>query len=87
MTFDDLKKMLLKKSNILSDEAKKRLDVEIKKAKIAYENNIDLFQELMENKEKLSNRYVIPFLLGLTKSLDTSKPIELKQARCGAGGK
>lgn len=87
MTFDDLKKMLLEKSKDLSDEVKKRLTVELSKAKIAYDNKIDLVQELTANKEKISNRYVIPFLLGLTKSLDVSKPVELKQARCGAGGK
>lgn len=87
MIYDDFKKLLLEKHNILSEEEKKRFDVELRKAKIAYDNKIDLLQELTANKDKISNRYVIPFLLGLTNSLDISKPVELKQAKLGAGGK
>ncbi len=60
---------------------------EIYRAKIAYDNDINLFDYLKTNKEKISHRYVIPFLLGITKEVKTELPFELKQAKNGDGGK
>ena len=68
-------------------ELNKRYEKELEKAKIAYDNNINLFNELNEKKDKINKRYVIPFLIGLTDSVDLSKPIEIKQAKPGDGGK
>lgn len=85
MNFEELKKICDEKIKNYP-QYEKLYKTEISKAKIAYENGINLVQDLTTNKEKISNRYIIPFFLGLTKSLDASKPIELKQANFGSGG-
>jgi hypothetical protein len=82
MDYVELKKFCIKE---VADhpEMKDRLGKELYRAKIAYDNKIDLVDELTKNKEKINNRYVIPFLLGLTKEVDLMKPIELKQTKGG----
>ena len=58
---------------------------EISAAKRYYENDRNLHQELIDKKDKLNNRYIIPFLLGLTKEVNGKKP-ELIQVKNGASG-
>lgn len=85
MTFNELK--------IFCDEEIKkypdyneRYQKEIEKAKLAYENNINLVEELKKKQYSLSKRYVIPFLLALTNEVKMDLPVELKQAKPGDGG-
>jgi hypothetical protein len=61
------------------DKISKRLKLELYRAKIAYEENFDVYEDLVKNKGKISNRYIIPYLLDFTDSIDLSKKIELKQ--------
>jgi len=89
MIFEDFKKMLNEKAleKGITEEEKGRLKKEIHKASIAYDNGIDVFSMLKEADKKPSNRYVIPYLLDLTDTIDMSKPLEIKQAKKGSGGK
>lgn len=86
MNFNELKKKSLEwlKNN---PEYKLRLTEELAKAKIAYDNDIDLVDELKKLKEEdnLSDGYLLPAVLGLTE-LTELKPIELKQVKNGDGG-
>ncbi|MDR0676119.1 MAG: hypothetical protein LBF97_03650, partial [Elusimicrobiota bacterium] len=84
MNYEELKEYCLKKIKKFPN-LKQRLGQELYRAKIAYENGIDLVEDLIYNKDKIKNG-VIPFLLGLIKSVDLSIPIELKQARAGGAG-
>lgn len=84
MNLEELKKICDEKIKEFPQHEKK-YKTEISKAKIAYENNIDLYEDLVKNKEKISKRYIIPFLLGLTNEV-INIPIELKQAKIGSGG-
>ncbi len=56
---------------------------EISAAKRYYDNDRNLYQELIEKKETLSKRYIIPFLLDLTTEVNGLKP-ELIQVKAGA---
>lgn len=84
MNFEELKKTCDDKIKGFP-QYEKKYKTEISKAKIAYENNIDLYEDFVKNKEKISNRYIIPFLLGFTNKV-IDMPIELKQAKVGSGG-
>lgn len=84
MNLEELKKTCDEKIKEFPQHEKK-YKTEISKAKIAYENNIDLYEDLVKNKEKISKRYIIPFLLGFTNKV-IDRPIELKQAKIGSGG-
>lgn len=84
MNLEELKKICDEKIKEFPQHEKK-YKTEISKAKIAYENNIDLYEDLVKNKGKISKRYIIPFLLGLTNEV-IDRPIELKQAKIGSGG-
>lgn len=66
---------------------KNRLIKELSRAKIAYDNGINLVDELNKLKEEnnLCEGYLIPAILGL-EELTELKPIELKQVKPGASG-
>lgn len=66
-------------------EHEKKYKKEIIIAKRFYDNNRNLFDELTNAKEKISTRYVIPFLLGLTKKI-TDEPFEYIQVKSGVSG-
>lgn len=86
MEYNELKETCL---NWLKDNPnyKQRMIKELSKAKIAYDNGINLVDELKELKEKnnLAEGYLIPAALGL-EELTELKPIELKQVKVGGGG-
>jgi len=86
MDFEELKNKTLEwvKNN---PDYKHRAYEELSKAKIAYENNINLVDEIEElnKKNDLSDGYILPVVLGL-KELTELKPIELKQTKVGGGG-
>lgn len=84
INYNELKDYCLKKVKDYP-EVKKRLGSELFRAKIAYDNGLNLVEDLIKNKNKITNG-VIPFLLSLTSDVDLKKPIELKQVRYGGGG-
>ena len=66
-------------------EYEKMYKKEIIIAKRYYNNDRNLAEELKEKADKIDDRYVIPFLLGLTKEVADLKP-EYVQVRPGASG-
>lgn len=84
MNYEELKEFCDEKIKEFP-QYKNRYIKEISKAKIAYDNKINLFKELKKNEKELSHRYIIPFLLGFTTEV-LDLPIELKQAKSGGGG-
>lgn len=67
-------------------EFNKRYKKEISRLSRFEKNNRDIYKELEDNKEKINNAYVIPFLLGFTDSVDLNKQMESVQVVSGASG-
>ena len=63
----------------------KKYKKEIMLAKFYYDAGIDLFNKLNSSKEKISKRYIIPFLLGFTDTVLDLEP-SLIQVKEGASG-
>lgn len=63
----------------------KKYKKEIIIAKRFYNNGRNLYDELTENKDKISHRYIIPFLLGYTNEV-LDLPMEMEQVKSGASG-
>lgn len=51
-----------------------------------FKNDRDVLSEFEEKSERIDNRYVIPFLLGYTKSVNLNKPLDMVQVKSGASG-
>lgn len=51
-----------------------------------FKNNRNIIEEFEQNKNKIDNRYVIPFLLGFTSKVDLEKPLDMIQVKSGASG-
>lgn len=64
----------------------KRYKKEIVVFKRFFKNGRDIISEFEEKKDRIDNRYVIPFLLGYTSSVDLSKEPEYIQVFPGASG-
>lgn len=88
MTYEELKAKCDEALRLLSvdEEFIKRYKREISAAKRFYDNKRDLYEELNARKDKIDDRYTVPFLLGLTDTYDFSKPIEQIQVKPGASG-
>ena len=71
----------IKKYPHLQNKYKKEIEI----AERYYKNGKNLVTLLKNNKEKISNRYVIPFLLGLTKKV-TDEEFEYKLIEEGSSG-
>ncbi len=85
-TFREFKKFCDEKAEeLLNEEQKKKYKKEIVIAKRFYDNNINLYNLLVENSSKVKTRYAIPFLLGLTKEI-TNEEWEYEYARAGSSG-
>jgi len=69
----------------LSEEEKKRYKKEIAVAKRFYSNKRNLFDELQIKKDRIDNRYIIPFLLKLTDCIANKRPAYI-QVKSGASG-
>lgn len=85
MNYRDIKKLCdekIKEYPEYTDRYKK----EIIALKRFANNGIDIYQEFQNKKEKIDNRYVVPFLLGFTKSIDIEKPMDMIQVKEGASG-
>lgn len=87
MEYEELKKLVLSKISQFP-QYKDRAIQELMRAKIAYDDGINLVDNLNELKSKnnLSDGYILPFFLGLTEEPKEIKPIELKQVKAGGGG-
>lgn len=83
-TFKELKNLCDKKI-VNYPELKKKYDKEIIIAKRFYDNERNLYEELINSKKQISTRYVIPFLLGLTNEV-SDKQFEYIQVKPGASG-
>lgn len=86
MDYSELKEKTLEwiKNHV---EFKERAIQELMRAKIAFDNGIDLINELnsLKQEDKLADGYILPVILGLAE-LKEIVPIELKQTRAGGGG-
>lgn len=71
MNFEELKQFCDKKAEqILTKEHVAKYKKEIIYAKRFYSNGRNLYNELIEKKDKVDNRYFIPFLLGITDKIE-----------------
>lgn len=64
---------------------KNKYNKEIILIKRYFDNNVNILEELSKNRDKISTRYVIPFLLGFTKEV-TDEIFEYKLIREGSSG-
>ena len=88
MTYEELKIKVLDwiKSN---EDYKERAFQELSRAKIAYDDGVNVVDEIFKLKEKndLAEGYLIPAILGIYNIREnTISPIELKQTKPGSGG-
>jgi len=67
-------------------EFSERYKREIRRLVSFEKNGRNIYQEFKENIDKINNAYVIPFLLGFTKEVDLTKPMEIVQVVSGASG-
>lgn len=67
-------------------EYAERYKKEIVALKRFQNNDRNIYEEFENNKEKIDNRYIIPFLLGFTKKVDLSKDLDMIQVKPGASG-
>lgn len=88
MTYKQLKEACEKSERFktLTKEQKERYNEEIKLARRFYENKRNLFLELKQKKDKIDNRYVIPYLLNFTEKIETNKTPEYIQVSSGSSG-
>lgn len=87
MEFEELKSLVLKKIEEYP-EYKFRAMQELMRANIAYQNNINIVDEInkLNNNDDLSDGYILPFFLGITSRPTALKPIELKQHNSDSSG-
>lgn len=86
MSFEELKELCRAKLKEFPQYAE-RCVIELKRAKICYEdNNFDVAKEIIDLGDNCSDAYVLPFFLGVTKSVDLTKPIEYENFSSGSGG-
>ena len=84
-TFEELKTFCAKK---LSEypQYKDRLIKELYRARLAYDNGINMIDTIKSFKDNLSNAYVLPYLFGLTDKVDLEKPVEIQSLGLGSSG-
>lgn len=71
--------------NDIDEKYKYRLNRELYRAKIAYENGINVIDTIKTTKN-ISDAYVIPYILGITKEVDLDKPLDIVPVKPGSGG-
>lgn len=87
MNYEELKSLVLGKIKEYPQYRQRALQ-ELMRANIAYQNNINVVDDLNKLKEEndLSDGYILPFFLGLYDEPKELKPIELVQVNDGDGG-
>lgn len=81
-SFDDLKDVVAKKIKEFP-EYKERVAYELRRAEWL-KNEFSVYDQIME--VECDDRYVLPFFLGKTQTVDLSKPLELVQVKEGGAG-
>lgn len=84
-TYDELKSFCDKEIEKYP-EYLKRYRKEIAVAYRVYSEKRNLYEEFIKRKEELDNRYVLPFLLGLTDKVDMDKYPEYIKVKEGSSG-
>lgn len=84
MKYAELKNYCLEKIKQYPD-LEKKLKREIVLAKRYYDNDVELDKYLVDNKDKISNKYIIPFLLGITNEVIDGE-IEYRYIKEGSSG-
>lgn len=86
MTFEEFKSLCEKnnKFGLLTDNQKKMYNKELYRAKIYYENDKDLYNDLSKSK-KINTQYVLPYLLDFTNEI-TNEPYKAIQMKSGSSG-
>ena len=86
MKYEDLKKFCDEKIKDFPDY-EKRYKKELIMIKRVYDTGRNLYDEFLERKEKIDNRYVVPFLLGITKEVINLNPEYIQINEGNSGGK
>lgn len=86
-TWNELKEKVSKSERFksLSQKNKEKLSKELFRAKIAYENGVDLLEKFNEKRGSLKEQYVLPYLLNHTDNILDDK-LEQIQVKEGASG-
>lgn len=84
-TFEELKEFC-KPKLIEFPQYKDRLIRELYRARIAYDNGINMMDTIKSYKGNLSDAYVLPYLFGLTDKVDLEKPVEIQSLGIGSSG-
>lgn len=84
-SFDDLKSFCVEKLKEYP-QYKDRLIKELYRARIAYNNGINMIDTIKSFKGNISDAYVLPFLFGITDNVDLTKPLEVQSLGIGSGG-
>lgn len=84
-TFEDLKQICSSKLKEYP-QYKDRLIKELYRARIAYNNGINIIDTIKSFKENISDAYVLPFIFGLTDKVDLEKPLEIQSLGIGSSG-
>lgn len=86
MTFEELKKLVAEKIKQYP-EYKERAIKELRRAKWANEDGINIADMILNSDKKCDNRYVLPFFLGKTSEVNLEKPLEVINVKgAGTGG-
>ena len=84
-SFEDLKNICAAKLKEYP-QYKDRMIKELYRAKIAYDNGINMIDTIKSFKGNISDAYVLPFLFGLTNKVDLEKPLEIQSLGIGSSG-
>ncbi len=85
MNFKEIKSLCDEKIKEYPDYVE-RYKKEITALKRFHNNDRNIYEEFEQNKDRIDNRYVLPFLLGFTKTVDLSKDLDMIQVKPGASG-
>lgn len=87
-TWENLKELCEKSERFseLTESQKKQYKKEIIVAKRFYENDRNLYEELVEKQSSLSNKYIIPYILRLTDDYNEEGAKDYIQVKTGSSG-
>lgn len=87
MTYQELINICKTKKRLknLNKEQKQQFLMELKTAERFYNNGRDIYQEFIDNKEKIQTQYVLPYILEFTEKI-TNEKIDMVQVSKGASG-
>lgn len=88
-TWNELKEKVFHSKRIkdLNSKQKAKLNSELARAKIAYENGIDLLNKFDKLKNKIKTNYVIPYVLEYTEKITEGTPEHIQVKEGSSGGR